>query len=246
MTDVTELRKNLERLNKATTAASKKQSYTLVEKNIAAFETEFDAINKELVSKSEDLEKLKKENLTLKQEYNVLNSRMKDIINDKLEVEKKLEQLSRNRSELSSVNLVKAFSDSLENMDNSLKSGTSGTNYSISSMNIKLKTNIAMKGNDLCFQLPKADDVIPADNLSEVEFTISSSSKESGFSRYVDVPDVVGIDLETALSAIKEAGFVCGEVIEKESDLAQSTVLSQIPSGNSVEKSGDAIDLVIS
>ncbi|SDF65702.1 serine/threonine protein kinase [Methanolobus vulcani] len=246
MVDITDLRKNIESLNKATTAASKRKSYLLTERSIATIESEVDTINKELISKTDALEKLQKENLALKQEYNILDSRVKDIINEKLEIEKKLEQLSRTRSELSSTNLVKAFSDSLQSMDSSLKGSSSRVNYSISSMNIKLKTNIAMDGNDLRFQLPKADDVIPASNLSEVEFTITSSSKAPELASFEDVPGVVGLELESALSVIKEAGFVQGEIIEKDSELAQGTVLSQIPSGSSVAKPGDAVDLVIS
>jgi serine/threonine-protein kinase len=246
MVDITDLRKNLESLNKATTAAAKRKSYLLAERTIAAMESEFDTINKDLVSKTDALEILQKENLALKQEYNILDSRVKDLINEKLEIEKKLEQLSRTRPELSSTNLVKAFSNSLESMDSSLNSSSSKVNYSISSMNIKLKTNIAMKNDDLCFQLPKADDIIPASNLSEVEFTISSSSKAPEFNSYEDVPDVVGLELDAALTIIKEAGFVQGEIIEKESDFVQGTVLSQMPSGNSVAKPGDTVDLVIS
>ncbi|WMW25824.1 PASTA domain-containing protein [Methanolobus sediminis] len=246
MVDITDLRKNIESLNKATTAASKRNSYLLAERSIAAIESDFENLNKDLISKTAALEKFQKENLALKQEYNILDSRVKDIINEKLEIEKKLEQISRTRPELSSENLVKAFSDSLQSMESSLKSSSSRVNYSVSSMNIKLKTNIAMSGNDLRFQLPKADDIIPASNLSEVEFTISSSSKGPEFASYEDVPNVVGLELDAALATIKEAGFVKGELIEKDSELAQGTVLSQIPSASSVAKSGDAVDLVIS
>ncbi|MBP1909300.1 PASTA domain-containing protein [Methanolobus bombayensis] len=246
MVDVNELKQNLEKLNRATTAASKRKSYLLAERSVEAIESEFDVINKELVSKTDELVQLRKENLSLKQDYNILESRVKDLINEKLEIEKKLEVLSRSRSELSSTNLVKAFSDSLDEMESSLKSESSRVEYSVSSMNIKLKTNIAMEGNDLRFQLPKADDLIPANNLSEVQFTISSSSKEPVLSSLVDVPDVVGFELDNALAAIKEAGFNQGEIIEKESKFVQGTVLSQIPSGSSVAKSGDAVDLVIS
>ncbi|TQD25198.1 PASTA domain-containing protein [Methanolobus vulcani] len=246
MVDITDLRKNLESLNKATTAAAKRKSYLLAERTIAAMESEYESINNDLISKTATLEDLQKENLALKQEYLILDSRVKDIINEKLELEKKLEQISRTRPELSSENLVKAFSDSLQSMESSLIGSSSRVNYSVSSMNIKLKTNIAMSGNDLRFQLPKADDLIPASNLSEVEFTISSSSKTPDFNSYEDVPDVVGLELDAALTIIKEAGFVQGEIIEKESDFVQGTVLSQMPSGNSVAKPGDTVDLVIS
>ncbi len=246
MSDITDLRKNIERLNKSTNAYSKRQSSTLVERSLRNVESELDAVHKELASKTDTLEQLKKENISLRHDYDILDSRIGEILKEKAELEKKLERLSRTRPELSSKNLVNAFKDSLEEMDSSLNSSSSRVNYNISSMNIKLRTNIAVKGNDLRFQLPKADDIIPADNLSEVEFTISSSVKQPSFSDLIDVPDVVGLDRDIAVSEIENAGFRQGEVIEKNSDLVQGTVLSQIPSGSSVAKPGDSVDLVIS
>lgn len=246
MVDITELRTNIDRLNRSKTAASKKQSYTLVQKSIEGLESEYDSIRKDLLSKESSLELLKKENLTLKQDYTILDSRVQEILKEKAEIEKQLEQLSRTRPELTSSSLVTAFRDSLEEMDVTMNSASSNVNYNVSSMNIKLRTNLAVLGNELRFQLPKADDVIPAENLSQVEFTIRSSAKEPEFTNYVDVPDVVGLDMDSAVSIIKDAGFTKGEIIEKESDLVQCTVLSQIPSGSSVAKSGDAVDIVIS
>ncbi|MDY0387023.1 MAG: PASTA domain-containing protein [Methanolobus sp.] len=246
MSDITELRQNIERLNKSTTAASKKQSYALLQKNIVGIESEFETVQRELASKKDVMEQLKRENLVLKQDYAILDNRVQEILKEKAESDKKLEQLSRTRPELSSANLVKAFRDSLVQMEESINVESARVDYNVSSMNIKLRTNIAVKGDELRFQLPKADDVIPADNLSEVEFTINSSSKERIFSDYIDVPDVVGLDMDLAVSIIKAAGFVQGELIEKDSSLEQATVLSQIPSGSSVAKAGDAVDLVIS
>ncbi|WP_164997882.1 PASTA domain-containing protein [Methanolobus psychrotolerans] len=246
MSDIKELRQNIERLNKSTTVALKNQSYELIQKNIVTIESEFEAARKELSSKNEVLEQVKRQNLILEQDYSILNVRVRELLKEKAEVEKKLEQLSRTRPHLSSANLVKAFRDSLEQMDESMNTGSSRVSYSVSSMNIKLRTNIAVQDNELRFQLPKADDVIPADNLSQVEFTIKPSFKEPVFSGYVDVPDVLGLDIDAAVSILKDAGFVQGEVIEKDSSLVQGTVLSQIPSGSSVAKPGDAVDMVMS
>ncbi|WMW21234.1 PASTA domain-containing protein [Methanolobus mangrovi] len=246
MVDIIELRNNIDRLNRSTTAAAKKQSYTLVQKTIEGLESEYGAIQKELVLKDDSLELLKKENLNLKQDYAILDSRVQEILKEKAEIEKQLEQLSRTRPELTSSNLIKTFRDSLEEMDVTMNSTSSNVNYSVSSMSIKLRTNLAVQDNELRFQLPKADDVIPAGNLSEVEFTISSSAKQPVFSDLIDVPDVIGLDVDSALSLIKDAGFVQGEITEKESDLIQGTVLSQIPSGSSVARSGDTVDIVIS
>lgn len=297
MADITELRRNIDILNRSRTAAAKKKSYTEIQKSIEELESHYDSVENELKTKDTSLSKLekenlllkknndslsgrvqeileekaeterkleelsgqreavvrdtsldqvKKENLTLKQDCTILDSRIKEILKEKAETEKKLEQLSRTRPELSSTNLVRAFRDSLEEMDEAMNSSSSKVNYNVSSMNVRLRTNIAVKNNGLSFQLPKADDVIPPENLSEVEFTISSSAKEAVFSDYVDVPDVVGLDMDTAVSMIRNAGFEGGEVTEAESDLMQGTVLSQMPSGNAVAKSGDAVDIVIS
>lgn len=246
MVDITELRTNIDRLNRSKTAESKKQSYNLVQKTIEGLESEYVSIREDLLSKESSLELLKKENLTLKQDYAILDSRLQDLLKEKAEVEKQLEQLSRTRPELTSSNLVQAFRDSLEKMDETMNSTSSNVDYNVSSMNVKLRTNLAVRGNELRFQLPKADDIIPAANLSEVEFTIRSSSKEPDLSDLIDVPDIVGLDLDSAISMINDSGFAKGEVIEKESSLVQGTVLSQIPSGSSVARSGDAVDIVIS
>ncbi|WP_407355637.1 PASTA domain-containing protein [Methanolobus sp. WCC5] len=246
MSDIKELRQNIERFNKSTTATLKNQSYNLILKNIENIESELVDTQKELSAKTDVLEQLKKRNLILEQDYSVLNSRVQEILKEKAEAERKLEQLSRTRPQLSSSNLVKAFRESLEQMDKSMNEDSSRMSYSVSSMNIRLMTNIAVEGNELRFQLPKADDVIPAGNMSQVEFTIKPSLKEPVFSGYADVPDIIGLDIDTAASMLKNAGFAMGEVIEKDSTIMQGTVLSQIPSGNSVAKPGDAVDMVIS
>ncbi len=246
MADINELRINIESLNRSTTTDLKKQSYTLVQKSLEGLDAEFTSLRKDLSLKTEALEQVKKENLTLKMEHDLLSDRLTQIVKEKAEVENKLELLSRSRPELSSANLVRAFRDSFEQMDENLNSGSSRANYQVSSMNIRLKTNLSMQDNELRFQLPKASDIIPADNMSEIEFSIVSSHKEPSFAGYSQVPDVVGLHRDVALSVIKDAGFASGEIIEKESDLAQGTVISQVPSGVSLAKPGEPVDLFIS
>ena len=193
MDNIVELKKNIERLNKSSTLLSKKKNYGLVQKSIQKMDVEFESAIRELASKNSLLEQLKKENLVLKQDYVILNDRVQDILKEKSVIEGKL---------------VKAFSDSLDQMDRSMNGSSSRVDYRVSAMNIKLKTNIAVQGNELRFQLPKADVVIPANNLSELEFTIHSFSKDAALSNYVDVPDVLGLEYNVAVSTLRNAGFV--------------------------------------
>ncbi|AEH61298.1 PASTA domain containing protein [Methanosalsum zhilinae DSM 4017] len=246
MSDIRELRQNIERLTSSANTVLRRQSYDQILKNIENIESELNTSRKEIEIKNRELEQLKKENMDLKHDYTSISRRVEEITKEKAETEKKLEQLSRTRYELSSSNLVKAFRDSIENMEMSLSTESSKKDYHVSSMNIRLKTNIAVRDEEISFQLPKADDVIPPGNLSEIEFSITSLSKDSVFSDYVDVPDVVGMNLDIAQSKLENAGFAIGEILETESELAQGTVISQIPSGNSVAKPGEPVDLVIS
>lgn len=246
MSDINELRINIDTLNKSTTTELKKQSYSLVQNNLQELDTELRSLRGELSLKNETLEMARRENLALKQEQAVLSERLKETLSEKLALEKKLEQLSLSRPVLSSTNLVRAFRDSLEKMDESLNTASSRASYKVSSMNIRLKTNLSMQGDELRFQLPKADDIIPAENLSEIEFSIASSYKEPVFTGYSQVPDLLGLHRDLAISQLKDAGFVQGEIVEKESDLPQGIVLSQIPSGVSLAKPGEPVDLFIS
>lgn len=246
MTDIKELRENIDRLNRSNTTVSKRQSYDMLMRTVKDIESELEAARKELSVNYDKFESLKKENLSLKNEYNILNNSVHELLKEKTEVEKKLEKISKSRPQLSSADLVKTFSNSLEKMDETVNKGASRVNYSVSSMNVRLMTNLAVQDNELRFQLPGADDIIPPANMSQVEFTISSSAKEPPLSELKDVPEVVGLDVENAHSRLKAAGFVQGEVEEKDSSLVQGTVLSQIPSGRSIAKPGDEVDLVIS
>ena len=63
----------------------------------------------------------------------------------------------------------------------------------------------------------------------------------------ISVPPVVGLALETAVTAIENAELVAGSLIEQYSDdVAAGSVISQNPDADTVVDSGSAVDLVIS
>lgn len=63
--------------------------------------------------------------------------------------------------------------------------------------------------------------------------------------RDVTIPEIAGLDEESAKNALTEAGLVC-QVEYQFSDVAKGTVMSSAPEQNSVVKEGDTVNLVVS
>ncbi|WP_269849874.1 PASTA domain-containing protein [Methanosarcina horonobensis] len=171
---------------------------------------------------------------------------MTKLSNEKAELESRISILQKSRPVISSSNLVNSFASSLAEMDKGLKKVQSGPKYLVSSMNVTLKTNIALEGEELRFQMPKADDIISPENLSTIEFSLKAVPEKSDITSYKEVPDLVGLSKEEAENKLLEAGFKAGEVLEKESNILQGIVIGQLPSGSSLAEPGAVVDLIIS
>ena len=74
-----------------------------------------------------------------------------------------------------------------------------------------------------------------------VDITVSKGKKEKKSS----VPDVTGLPLESARSAITSAGFRVGSVSRQSSKQSAGTVISQTPAGGSDVADGATISLVV-
>ena len=62
----------------------------------------------------------------------------------------------------------------------------------------------------------------------------------------IDIPSVVGEDLETATKTLEDAGFEVTTTFEYSQEVAQNKVISQSPQGNGQGKKGDTVALVVS
>ncbi|MCO5383771.1 MAG: PASTA domain-containing protein [Methanosarcina barkeri] len=171
---------------------------------------------------------------------------MTKLSNEKVELESQISILQKSRSALSSSNLINSFAASLAEMDRGLKKNQSGVKYRVSNMNVSLKTNIALEGDELRFQMPKSDDIISPENLSTIEFSLRAVPEKSDISSYMEVPNLSGLSKEDAKSKLLDAGFKVGDILEKESGTPQGTVISQLPSENSLAEPGAEVDLIIS
>ena len=244
MITITDLRSSLEVLRKAGTIDA--NSYSNLVTKLNNTEIEFQSIQKEAFAYKESSDRLLLEKLTLEQEKSSLAAQVTKLSNEKAGLESRISILQKSRPVLSPSNLVSSFAASLAEMENGLKKVQAGPQYSVSNMTVTLKTNIALDGEELRFQMPKADDIIGPENLSTIEFSLRAVSGKPGIDSYKEVPDLVGLSKEEAENKLLEAGFKSGEVFEKESSTPPGTVITQLPSEGSLAEPGAAVDLTVS
>ncbi|HUV83319.1 MAG TPA: DUF4332 domain-containing protein [archaeon] len=243
MTFIINLRQNLENLR----VAKGIEESSLIEVRGAIDHVEAELHNKDIqiTALTDNFNTIISDKVVLELEKNVLSDKIAGLLKEKAELENKLQILQRNREKIPSKSLVTTFRQSLDSMANTLNEPDSKANYIISSMDVKLRTNLSLQDNELQFQLPKPDDIIPPENLSTIEFTIRSSPKDD-FSEYLEVPDLTGMTTEEAKYAITNAGFRQGTINEKDSNSPQGMVIDQIPSAGSLTLPDALIDLTIS
>ncbi|AKB17597.1 MULTISPECIES: PASTA domain-containing protein [unclassified Methanosarcina] len=244
MKNLSDIRSSLEAFRKAGTIDS--ASYANIVDKLNNTEIKFQSIQKEALVYKENFDKLLAEKLVLEREKNSLATQVTTLSSEKAELESRISILLKNRPVLSSSNLVSSFASSFVEMDKGLKKVQSGSKYLVSNMNVTLKTNIALEGGELRFQLPKADDIISPENLSTIEFSLKASPEKPGIDSYVEVPYLVGLSNEEAESKLLESGFKIGDVIEIESSKPQGMVLAQLPSEGSLAEPGADVDLTVS
>jgi serine/threonine-protein kinase len=244
MTFITNLRLNLEDLRTAK---------EIDEASLSEVRNTIDNVEVELQNKDTLINELRNntntiisEKIVLEQENIILSDQIAGLLEEKANLENNIRILQQHRAQIPSKNLVTTFRQSLDSMAGKLTEPESKANYIISSMNVKLRTNLSLKDDELQFQLPKPDDIIPPENLSTIEFTIRSTPKEPDLSEYIEVPDLTGMTLEEAEYVITDAGFKPGTTSEKNSNSPQGMVIDQMPSACSLAIPGDAIDITVS
>ncbi len=244
ITSIQTIRRNVNKLS--TTRKVDETSLNEIKKCVDDIEAELKCKQSQVEQLTKNVDKVFSEKLFAEQEKNTLSSKLDQLLREKAELEENIRILQRQRPQISSENLVTTFRQSLDSMTGKLNEPQARANYVISSMNVKLKTNLSVKEDILQFQLPKPDDIIPPENLSTIEFTIRSSPKELDLSQYQEVPDLRGMTLEEAEKAVIDAGFKLGSINEKPSNSPQGLIIDQLPSADSLASSGTAIDVTIS
>lgn len=238
------LRQNLDKLRIEKTIDE--TSFNQIIKSIDEIDVELLNKNSQIFELKNKLNSVISEKIVVEQEKNILSQQITRLLSEKADLEKNIQTLQLQRPQIPSESLVATFMQSLDSMADKLDEPAARANYVISSMDVKLRTNLSIKDDKLQFQLPKPDDIIPPDNLSTIEFKIKSSPKELDISQYHEVPNLTGMTLDEAGYVINEAGFKQGTIHEKSSNSPQGMVIDQIPSARSLARPGTPVDITIS
>ncbi|MCL7475413.1 MAG: DUF4332 domain-containing protein [ANME-2 cluster archaeon] len=244
MTLIVNLRQNLENLR--IEKAIEENSLTEIIKSIDNVEIVLQNKDTQIVGLTHNLNTIISEKIVVEQEKTILSQQIARLLSEKGVLEKDIQTLQLQRPQIASESLVTTFMESLDSMADKLNEPAARANYVISSMDVTLRTNLSLMDNKLQFQLPRPDDIIPPENLSTIEFKITSSPKELDLSQYKEVPNLTGMTREEAKYAITAAGFKPGTTSERSSNSLQGTVIAQLPSADSLAVPGTAIDITIS
>lgn len=119
-----------------------------------------------------------------------------------------------------------------------------GSNYSLSNLQVDLKTSVVNTGDGLRFQLLGPTEPVVGETVSTLHFGLSSR-EAAAETAYVEVPDLRFADRGDAEEAIRRAGLTVGSVETAESDDEPGTVLEQFPSPLSLAVPETPVDLVV-
>jgi predicted flap endonuclease-1-like 5' DNA nuclease/FtsZ-binding cell division protein ZapB len=119
-----------------------------------------------------------------------------------------------------------------------------GSNYSLSNLQVDLKTSIVNTGDGLRFQLLGSNEPVVGETVSTLHFGLSPGETVAE-TEYVEVPDLRFADRDDAEETIRRAGLTVGSVELAESDEEPGTVLEQFPSPFSLAVPETPVDLVV-
>jgi len=206
------------------------------------------ALRDDLVSKQiTTIAELTSQTAKLSSEKQALQNQATALQTQLTELQGRVTRLSIQRPKLSPENLMSSFKKALDGMQESLRTVEGGPRYQIATFDVSLKTNATIDdGGRIQFQLPKLDDVLPPDNLSQVKFSvINVPTMEAPSSKTTEIPNVVGQSKDNAVAMIKEAKLKVGDVTDRQSITSTGTVIEQKPEAYALVSTDTKINLVV-
>ncbi len=197
---------------------------------------------------SEDISKIKRDLEEAKETIRTKDQKIVDLNTRIQDLQGKLDTLQIERPTLKPENLIYSFKTALEKMQEGLKISEGRVDYIVSKFDTDLKVNLTVdKEGEINFQLPKLEDIIPSENLSNLRLSIVPVPKAPiQPSEAVEVPNLIGELKDAALEAIIKAKLKVGKITERVSQTPPTTIIEQDPEPYSRTLVGSSIDLIIS
>jgi len=196
----------------------------------------------------EDIEKLKKDLEAARAALKIKDERIIKLIADKNNIQNKLDVLQKARPKLKPENLTQAFRIALEKMQEGLTISKGQVDYRVGRFDVDLKVNVTLDENEaLCFQLPYLEDIIPADNLSNLRLSLIPFPKARAIpEETVEIPNLIGMNKQAALEKLKKLNLKVSKVEGRISQSPSHTIIGQDPEPYSIVLVNSKINLIVS
>lgn len=196
----------------------------------------------------EDIEKLKKDLEIARATQEIKDKTIIKLIADKNNIQKNLDVLQKARPKLKAENLTQVFRTALEKMQEGLTISKGQVDYRVGRFDVDLKVNVTLDENEaLSFQLPYLEDIIPADNLSNLHLSLIPFPKARVIpEETVEIPNLIGMNKKAALENLEKFNLKVGKVDEQISQSPSHTIIGQYPEPYSIVPVDSEIDLIVS
>ncbi|MFO7931862.1 MAG: PASTA domain-containing protein [Thermodesulfobacteriota bacterium] len=196
----------------------------------------------------EDFEEIKRKLDEARKEIRQKDQRINDLAAEKQQLEDRIAGLQRQRPRLRPNQLSAAFRTALDEMQQGLATGEGRAEYIVSRFETDLKINLTLdESENINFQLPGLDDIIPAENLSTLRLSFRPVPRASAPpADTIEVPNLIGMPKASALEAARAGQFTVGSTKELTSRAPEGTVIDQEPPPYSHTTAGTEVNLVIS
>lgn len=180
--------------------------------------------------------------------YRELSEKINVLTNENLELRNEIDRLKVQRPSLKSVNLISSFQQSIEKMQESLKTADSRVGYAMGNLEVSLKTNVSLdEQGEITYQLPAVGEVTSSEGLSTINFSLRPVPKViPPPPDTVEVPNLIGFDRDVAIQIVNEANLSVGTITERISSTRSGLVIGQTPESYARAPVGTKVDLIVS
>lgn len=183
-------------------------------------------------------------------EIDILRAEVASLSSDKQQLQQQIAELEAGRVRPTPTQLVQSFRDAMNDLQSSLEpQAEDRVGFAVDRFDVGLKAAVAVDKEDfkVRFELPALTDVVPAEQLSNVNFTFSSVPKvEIADESLVEVPVLLGRTLEVAQTLLAARGLAVGAESQLPSHFAAGTVIGQEPQGGDLVEPASSVDLTLS
>lgn len=203
------------------------------------------AIERAITRREQLVADLRRDVVELQNERETIQKRLSTLESERDQLRERLREIDTSRPSMDPRTVFSNFGSALDDVRTDL----AGSAYTIDDVDIRLKANVTVADEEVRMHLPSLDETWATENLSEFTLRLSAepTADDTEETNYVEIPDLTGVDRESATRTLASAGLEVGEVRTVEgSDAEPGRVLDQFPEPRSVAEPGAPVDLDVS